>query len=466
MILLYILLALLVFGILIFIHELGHFIAARLCGVKILEFSIGMGPKLFSKRSKKTDTLYSLRLFPIGGYVNMLGENGMEAVQGDNGIDQEGSENIFLNSTIDSKNVEPEPAPIDPELEKQAYCNQSVWKRILISLAGPLMNVVLGFVLMFFIVLASGHEAVATTQVGAFYTEYFSETEQYGFQKGDVLDVCRYSGDDAAEWKTVRSLEWLLTECKGAPTNALDVVVNRYNENGEVVQVKLENVPFTQAFIDEGFVQSLSAQQLQLGDVIKKVNSTSVHSANELYYEIMNQGHKPITFTVERNGEKIELAPIQLPTFVESNTTFGNMDFRVYGIKEADFNFGVILKHAWFRSVSTVKMVFDSLGGLFSGRYGVEAVSGPVGITKTISDVAQTGFLNLIYFVTVISINLGVMNLLPFPALDGGHLLLYLIEIVRRKPVKKEVEGIINFIGLIILLAFIVLISIKDIIAL
>lgn len=467
MILLYILLALFVFGILIFIHELGHFIVARLCGVKILEFSIGMGPMILSKRSKKTDTLYSLRLLPIGGYVNMLGENGMEAVQGDNGIEHDGSnENIFVNSTDDSENVNSIPTPIDPELEKQAYCNQSVWKRILISLAGPLMNVVLGFILMFFIVLASGHEAVATTQVGAFYTEYSSEVEQYGFQKGDQLDACKYSGGEATEWKTVRSLEWLLNECEESPTKTLDVVVNRRGENGEVVQVTLTNVPFTQTLIDDCFAQSLSAQQLQLGDIIKKVNSTSVHSANELYYEIMNQGHKPITFTVERNGERIELAPIQLPTFVESNTTFGNMDFRVYGIKEADFNFGVILRHAWFRSVSTVKMVFDSLGGLFSGRYGVEAVSGPVGITKTISDVAKTGFLNLVYFVTVISINLGVMNLLPFPALDGGHLLLYLIEIIRRKPVKKEVEGIINFVGLVILLAFILLISIKDIIAL
>jgi len=103
---------------------------------------------------------------------------------------------------------------------------------------------------------------------------------------------------------------------------------------------------------------------------------------------------------------------------------------------------------------------------LFSGRFGVETVSGPVGITKTISSAAQVGLSNVLYLVTVISINLGVMNLLPIPALDGGHLLLYLIEAIRRKPVKREVEGIINFVGLALMLSLMVLISIKDIISL
>ncbi|MBQ9132500.1 MAG: site-2 protease family protein, partial [Clostridia bacterium] len=144
--------------------------------------------------------------------------------------------------------------------------------------------------------------------------------------------------------------------------------------------------------------------------------------------------------------------------------TFGDLYFKVW--REAEYNVGTVLKHTWFRSVSTVKMVFDSLSGLFSGRYGVEAVSGPVGITKTISDAARTGILNVLYLIIVISINLGVMNLLPFPALDGGHLLIYLIEVIRRKPMKRELEGIINFIGLLILLSLAVLIAIKDVIAL
>ena len=167
--------------------------------------------------------------------------------------------------------------------------------------------------------------------------------------------------------------------------------------------------------------------------------------------------------TVLRNGERLTL-DVRVPNFEDSGAVFGDMDFLIYA--ERDFNLGVILKHTWFRSCSTVKMVYDSLFGLFSGRYGVEAVSGPVGITKTISDAAQAGMLNVLYLIIVISINLGIMNLLPFPALDGGHLMIYVIEVIRRKPMKRELEGMINFIGLLILLSLAVLIAIKDVISL
>jgi membrane-associated protease RseP (regulator of RpoE activity) len=141
-------LALFIFGLLIFIHELGHFIVARLCGVKILEFAIGMGPKLISWKSKKTQTSYSLRLLPIGGFVSMLGENGMEAVQGeqpDVASDTRESEpceasddqeDFFLNSLADEqKEQTQQPTALSEEDAKHAYCNQSVWKRMLISLA-------------------------------------------------------------------------------------------------------------------------------------------------------------------------------------------------------------------------------------------------------------------------------------------------------------------------------------------
>ncbi len=463
---LYILLALLVFGVLIFVHELGHFLAARACGVDILEFAIGMGPKIFSKKSKKSGTVYSLRLFPIGGYVSMLGENGMEAVQGENGVEKEEKPPFILDSEEATEKEDPIASEIDPALAARAYCNQSVWKRILISLAGPFMNVFLGFLLMIGIVWASGAGSVGTTTVGAFFVQYSSEeVQEGGLQNGDYISYVKDVAPDS-QAVAVRDLDGLRRLVEESETGLFEVGVERLDENGTVQYVKLENVSLTSAFLDACFLQSLSAERLQIGDEIVKVNSTRVHTAYELAYEVMNQGHKPIVFTVLRGGERVTLDAVQIPTVVDSasNTVFGDIDFKVY--PEESFGFGTVLRHAWYRSTSTVKMVYDSLVGLFSGRYGVEAVSGPVGITKTISDAAQTGVLNLIYLVTVISINLGVMNLLPFPALDGGHLLLYLVEIVRRKPVKKEVEGFINFIGLVILLALAVLIAIKDIIAL
>lgn len=175
---LYILLALFIFGILIFIHELGHFVAARLCGVQVLEFAIGMGPKLLSKKSKKSGTVYSLRAFPIGGFINMLGENGMEAVQGSAEGEENGSEE---QNATESDQTPDEASNMETANESdvaikqddpRAYCNQSVWKRILISLAGPAMNVVLGFVLMLVFVLVSGHSALGTNEIAGFYVGF------------------------------------------------------------------------------------------------------------------------------------------------------------------------------------------------------------------------------------------------------------------------------------------------------
>ena len=444
---LYILLALFIFGVLIFIHELGHFIAARLCGVEILEFAIGMGPKLISWKSKKNGTRYSLRLFPIGGYVSMLGENGMEAVQGS--ADGDG---VSADTVTDEAQTE------DPDRAKHAYCSQSVWKRILISFAGPLMNVLLGFLLMMVMVIASGETAVGTTQIAGFYVTYSSEETYEGLQANDYIIAL-----DGISIHSFSQMKETVVAKNGA-TFTVDVM--RWNEEkNDIIELSLEGVVLSDTLLESHFTSSLSEQSgLKIYDEVVKVNGTSVHTYNELAYEIMNQGYAPLKLTVIRNGEKTVLENIIVPSYVDQGITFGDLDFKVW--REPSFGLPTILKHTWFRSVSTVKMVFDSLAGLFSGRYGVEAVSGPVGITKTISDAAKTGYLNVLYLVTVISINLGIMNLLPLPALDGGHLLLYAVEVVRRKPVKPEVESVINFIGLILLLGLAVIIAIKDIIAL
>ncbi len=377
---LYILLAVLFFGFLIFIHELGHFIVARLCGVKILEFAIGMGPKILSHRSKKSGIRYSIRLFPIGGFVNMLGENGMDAVQGsseDSDSMSDGKDSFFVNS--DGAESEKE-VPVDEELMRHAYCNQSVWKRMLISLAGPLMNVLLGFVLMFVLVIVT-KDGLGTTVVHSF------------------------------------------------PEGATSVSAG-----------------------------------LQSGDRVVKIGDSSVHTLYDLNYEISEQGYRPLTVVVERDGERVTLENVTFPVAVESNTPFGLRDF--YVLRETDVDFGTLIKHTFWRSYSCVKMVYDSIEGMFTRRYSVDAVSGPVGITGVITEAAKTGWLNVLHLLILISINLGIMNLLPLPALDGGHLLIYVIEAIRRKPLKPEVEGIINFVGLILLLGLAVLITIKDVIAL
>ena len=467
-----ILLALLIFGFLIFIHELGHFIVARLCGVKVLEFAIGMGPKVFSIKSKKSGTAYSLRWIPIGGYVSMLGENGMEAVQGSSEAEswdenQDKQDTFFLN--VEKETDDYEGGRISPSYDteaqyseedaKHAYCNQSVWKRILISIAGPVMNLVLGFVLMFGVVIAAGQQNLGTTQVTDFYVVYTAEESQAGLLKGDYFD--KIDGEVIHSYAQIREY---VAQREGQ-TFTLDL----YRVNAERTAYEaltLTDVALTLDILDTAVTGSVSEQSgLCVGDEIVKVNGTRVHTYYELAYEIMNQGYQPIDLTVIRNGERVVLSDVKVPNQVEEGIALGSVDF--YIALEDNFGVGTILKHTWFRSVSMVKMVYDSIVGLVSGRYGVEAVSGPIGITQTISDVAKSGgALNVFVLVTIISINLGVMNLLPLPALDGGHLLLYVIEVIRRKPVKKEVEGMINFIGLIIILTLAVLVAIKDIISL
>jgi len=339
-IVLYILIALLVFGLLIFIHELGHFLAARACGVAVKEFAIGMGPRIFKWKSKKHETEYGLRLLPIGGFVSMVGEDE------------------------------------DSDSEK-AFCNKSVWKRMAIILAGPAMNILLGFILMIVLVIGQG--------------------------------------------------------------NLIGTTVADFHEN------------------------ATSSAQLEAGDEIIKVGRVRVHTFNDVIYEIMHQGNEPVDITVIRDGEKTVLEDVEFPVVVESGAEFGMYDIIPYLDEPTPLNY---VKHAFSRSVSTVKMVVDSLVDLVTGRYGMEAVSGPVGVTEVIVDAAQTGIFTLLYVVIVISINLGVFNLVPFPALDGGRFLLYIIEAIRRKPVKKEVEGYINFAGLMILLAFMAFVVIKDVIKL
>lgn len=469
-----VLFALLVFGVLIAIHELGHFLVARAFGVKILEFSIGMGPKILSRTSRKSGTQYSLRLFPIGGYVNMYGEDGMELAQGPQPKEPSGNseESIFFND-ISEKNAEntvkiEKMKPIDPDLAQQAYCNKSVWVRILISLAGPLMNILLGFILMLILVISSGQNAVASTRIAGFYVVYHADESYADLQDNDYLYSLKTDDGDVR----ILSLAQFREAVRQSEDGTVTFTVLRLNEDGSDTVDPLPEITayFDDESIDRYFQASLSSSTgdpsgLQPGDVVLKVNRTAVHTYAELSYEILNQGYRPVTFTVRRNGEKVVLKDVVLPTYISENIAFGDMDFIVY--REANFGVGTVLKHTWYRSLSTVKMVYDSIKGLFTRRYGFEAVSGPIGITKTISDVAKSGQkLNLLYIVIVISINLGIMNLLPFPALDGGHLLLYLVEAVRRKPIKREVEGIINFIGLILILALAVVIAIKDVISL
>ncbi|MBR2370939.1 MAG: site-2 protease family protein [Clostridia bacterium] len=337
---LYVILAIFLFGFLVFIHELGHFTAARACKVKVNEFSIGMGPRLLCKKSKKTEIEYSIRALPFGGFVSMDGES----------------------EVSDDTN---------------AFCNKPVWQRIIILAAGPTMNLLLGFLLM--IVLVAFSPTPASNTIAK-------------FQDVAISHVCG----------------------------------------------------------------------LEVGDTIIEVDGTKVHTGDEVVYEIMMQGYEPIDIVVIRDGKQKYIPDVSFRTDVQSGIKIGLYDF---WLEAAPKTFGSVIKHSFFRSCSTVKMVWDSLAGLIGGRFGMEAVSGPVGVIQQTTQVAQEGdSFDVLYLFIVISINLGVMNLLPIPALDGGHLVFNFLELIAGRPVvKRETENAIHAIALLILLGFIVIISVKDV---
>lgn len=398
MIVLYILLAILIFAALIFIHELGHFLAAKACGVTVLEFAIGMGPKLVSfspgkRRARKKKeaeearaaeienefsvdprppkpfleeneeerkeeapeeiyTTYSIRALPIGGFVSMAGEN-------------------------------------EESDDPNAFHKKNAAQRMLILAAGASMNLILGFVLMFVLVCTS---VFATTEV------------------------------------------W-------------------YNHEGENA--------------DKVYVSE--TQGLQDRDKILKIGKTRVHTGYDVSYEIMMQGNEPVDILVLRDGERVVVPNVSFPTNEVGGTEIGEMDFGFYAYAKDDYKnvtVGDRIAAAFWRSTSTVKMVWDSLVGLFSGRLGAESVSGPIGVTEVIVDAAKTNWNQLLYIVTVISINLGIMNLMPFPALDGGQLLICGIEAVSRRRIPEKVKGAINLAGLAILMLLMLVVAFKDVVML
>ena len=341
-----------VFGVLIFTHEFGHYITARIFKVTINEFSIGMGPRIFSHTSKKTGIKYSLAVLPIGGFVAMAGEDGLE------------SDPLVLE---------------DPN----TFDKKPAWQRFIITFAGAFVNVFMGFIAM--IILTT------TINIG----------------------------------------------------------------NTEVV----EFIPASES----GYDISSEDSGLMKGDVITHIDGKSVSILDQLSYEIMRKGNEPIDVTVIRGGKEVVIPDVVFPTVSDQGQSFGAMDFRVRAVEK---DFGSVMHYSFSKSTLIIRMCWESLYDLFTGRYTIAAVSGPVGMSSAIGEAASQGPQTLLYLVALISINLGVMNLLPIPALDGGRLLTILREMVTRKKLPRKVEGIINAVGLALLLTLSLFIMIKDVIQL
>lgn len=330
------LVAVLIFISLIIIHEFGHFIAAKLLGVRVNEFAVGFGPKLFSK--KLGETVYKANLIPLGGYCAMEGE--------------------------DSASGDP-----------RAFCNKAAWRRFIIVIMGAVFNLILGFVL---VALVLAPEKKFTTTVIAGFSEN-AVSEQYGLEKGDK---------------------------------------------------------------------------------ILSVDGRKIYTTYDLSYSFTNVKDGKVDLTVLRNGKKKQLNGVRFNTDEEAGISYIKVDFFVYGKEKTVFGF---ISETFNTGISYCAVIWRSLIDLVSGKYGISAVSGPVGVTAAIGSVAKQNLRNILPIAALITINLGIFNLLPLPALDGGRLLFIGIEMITRKKVPEKYESVVHTAGFILLIAFMLLITAKDI---
>ena len=337
-----ILVAILGFGILIFIHELGHYSVARWCNIKIDEFAIGMGPKIFG--FTRGETLYSIRAVPFGGYVKMEGE------------DQESDND-------------------------RAFCNKPAWQRFLVSVAGAFMNFLFGFILMLCLVISS-----------------------------DKISDMTVSG-----------------------------------------------------FVDESISDSFG---LKIGDKILEIDNYKIKTASDFNYIIAEIADRPVDILVKRNKEIINLKQVKFPVFEdqESDIKIAMIDFK---ISQKDKTFFNVIKYSYDSVISNIKSVYVSLRGLISGKYKLKQMAGPVKITEIMAtSVASNNIRQFIKFIVLITVNLGVLNLLPLPALDGGRAIILLFSMITKKNINQKIEGYIHFIGFALLMLLSVIIFYNDIVSL
>lgn len=350
----YILVAILIFGVLIAVHELGHFLAAKACGVRVNEFSIGMGPAILHRVRGETE--YSLRLLPIGGFCAMEGE-------------EEDSD------------------------DERALGRQVWWKRLIIFAAGAFMNFLTGFLII--LCLYAGAGGFYTSEIVALNPDFPQQGED-GLMPGDVI----------------------------------------YAINGERIYLK-SDVSLIMGLGDTG----------------------------------------TIDMTVLRGGEKLDRTLTKQTYTDENGQEYEAYGFSYGGVVEATFLNR--LQYSWYQTMDYVRIVRLSLQMLLSGAAGVDDLSGPVGIVSTITEVgketeAEAGFgaamENVLYFAAMIAVNLAVMNLLPLPALDGGHVLFLLVNLAATTLFKKEIPSkylnVINGIGFALLMALMLFVTFHDIIKL
>ena len=403
-----------ILGFLIFIHEGGHFIVAKLCKIRVNEFAIGFGPVIFKKQGK--ETLFQLRLIPLGGFCNMEGEEERSEVEG-------------------------------------SFSKASIPKRIAVVAAGGLVNIIFALLIYFTLMSCVGNNV--SNVIDTVVPNYSAQTA--GLQENDkILKI------DGKKIKNKADLDEALEQSNG---NELSILIERdgkeqelkikpteekYNYTGIAVNTSNDKLTEIAALYPNSPGEK---QGLQAKDIIIAINDNPVENNAQKLVDYINLSiGEEIKFTVERNGENLD---ITIMPDVMSNYLLG------VNLKMAENNFIINIYYAFFDTVEFAISIVDNLRLLFSGGVSIDQLMGPVGISDV---VAQTnGLADFIYILALISISLGFTNLLPFPPLDGGKIVILLIEAIRRKPLKEKTEINIQLVGFIFLMALMVYVTYNDI---
>ncbi len=440
--------ALLIFTVIVVVHEFGHFLLAKKNGVEVTEFSVGMGPRIITCAktangfvcklfcSQKTFeeredwqgiTKYSWKLFPLGGSCAMVGEDTEDESEG-------------------------------------SFNSKGVWARFSVIFAGPFFNFILAFVFSVIIIGVAGVDIPKVVQV---YSD--QPGEKAGIEEGDIIK--RINGKKISIGREIDTYQ-LLHPLTG---EEVEVVVERDGKEKTILidpnyETYLFGFSYSQEEVSKAELLGISEDGafdkagLKEGDVVLSVNGTKIANSGELN-TVMNEVKTgaDVEFLVDRDGEekKFSVTPQEykgksLGFYASTNEKRGALDVLKYSVIEVRY---------WIESTVA------SLGQLIGGKLSKDDISGPVGIVDTVGGVIEQSvelgmtavIVNMLYMAVLLSANLGVMNLLPLPALDGGRLVFILIEAVRGKPIDREKEGFVHIIGFVLLMALMVFVMFNDI---
>lgn len=404
-------------GFLIFIHELGHFTVAKLCKVKVNEFALGFGPAILSKQGKETK--YQLRLIPLGGFVSMEGET-------------ERSE------------------------ERGSFSKTSIPKRIAIVAAGGLVNIIFATVLFFGIQTFSGNNI--TTKVSEVTPGYAAET--CGILPGD--EIVKINGKRVRRLTDINKIvsssngeNLVVTIKRAGSTMDFNIKPTSYEYKATGIYLGSDKDTTVHGFDSK---DSIEGQGIEVGDKIIYVNGVHVEDDyNKLSeaIQIDNDGEENIEFIIKRHGEEHTVSVVPKKT---TKYLLG------VGLEKAENKISSNMYYAWFDTGDFVFSIVENVKMMFSGKMSKNDLMGPVGISSVVAK--TTGIQDFLYIMTVISLSLGFTNLLPFPPLDGGKIVLLIIEGIRRKPLKEKVEVGIQMLGFAVMIMLSIYITYNDVLRL